>query len=283
MEQIIMAGKPVAAYYRQAVAAKIANAKARGLLTTLAVIVVGDDQACHVYEKRLVKLLTSLGGQVKEVLRPASTTQEEVVALVKKLNRNRYVTGILPLLPMPPQIKGAEVAGIIAANKDVDCFNSSNMGEFYAGRNPWAPCTPRACLAILDHYHIPLAGKRVVIIGRSNVVGKPLALLCLQRNATVTVCHSKTQDLPAVAREGDILISAVGRAGFVTAEMVKEGAVLVDVGINVVPAPEGAGSLVVGDIAPEALAKAAAYTPVPGGVGVVSNVMMAEALCRHLQ
>ncbi len=282
MEQLIMAGKPVADHYRRAIAAKIAAAKDRGLITSLNVIVVGDDEASHVYKNRLAKMMASLGGETKEILRPASATQEEVVALIKKLNRNRYVTGILPLLPMPAPIKGAEAAAVIAANKDVDCFNSGNMGEFYAGRNRWAPCTPRACLAILDYYRISLSGKRAVILGRSNVVGKPLALLCLQRDATVTVCHTKTVNLAELCREADILFSAVGRAGFVTADMVKEGAVLVDVGINVVPDPSGNGSSLVGDIAPAALAKASAYTPVPGGVGIVSNMMVAEALCRHL-
>ena len=159
MEQLIMAGKPVADHYRRAIAAKIAAAKDRGLITSLNVIVVGDDEASHVYKNRLAKMMASLGGETKEILRPASATQEEVVALIKKLNRNRYVTGILPLLPMPAPIKGAEAAAVIAANKDVDCFNSGNMGEFYAGRNRWAPCTPRACLAILDYYRISLSGR----------------------------------------------------------------------------------------------------------------------------
>lgn len=277
METVIMNGRPVADAYRAVIANKIAAAASRGIKVTLAVIVVGDDPASHVYKDRLVKLIRSLGGEAKEILRPAETTEAEVIAIVKKLNRNRYVTGILPLMPMPKHINGDLVGAAIAMNKDVDCMNSSNSGEMYAGRNKWAPCTPRACMAVLEHYHIDAAGKQAVVIGRSNVVGKPAAALLLQKNATVTLCHSKTQNIADIVRQADIVVAAVGVPGFVKPEMVKEGAVIVDVGINAVD-----GKLV-GDVDPAAAAKASAFTPVPGGIGVVSNMMVMEALTRHIK
>lgn len=277
METVIMNGKPVADSYRAAIANKIAVAASRGIKVTLAVIVVGDDPASLVYKDRLVKLIRSLGGEAKEILRPAETTEAEVIAIVKKLNRNRYVTGVLPLMPMPKHINGDLVGATIAMNKDVDCMNSSNSGEMYAGRNKWAPCTPRACMAVLEHYHIDVAGKRAVVIGRSNVVGKPAAALLLQKNATVTLCHSQTQNLADIVRQADIVVAAVGVPGFVKPEMVKEGAVIVDVGINAV------GGKLVGDVDPAAAAKACAFTPVPGGIGVVSNMMVMEALTRHIK
>ena len=210
MDTIIMKGKPVADAYRAVIANKIAVAASRGIKVTLAVIVVGDDPASHVYKDRLVKLIRSLGGEAKEILRPAETTEAEVIAIVKKLNRNRYVTGVLPMMPMPKHINGDLVGAAIAMNKDVDCMNSSNAGEMYAGRNKWAPCTPRACMAVLEHYNIDVAGKNAVVIGRSNVVGKPVAAMLLQKNATVTICHSKTENIGDILRQADIIVAAVG-------------------------------------------------------------------------
>lgn len=276
METVLMKGKPVADVYRAAISEKIAAAKARGINATLAIVVVGNDPASHVYKGRLVKLIESLGGAAKLVELPEETTQEEAIAVVKKLNRNRYVNGILPMMPMPKHINGDAVGATIAANKDVDCLNPTNAGELFLGRSKWAPCTPRSCMAILAHYNIELAGKHAVVIGRSNVVGKPVADLLLAQNATVTICHSRTKNIAEILQTADIVVAAVGKACFVKPEMVKEGVVIVDVGINAVD-----GKLV-GDVDPAVAEKASAFTPVPGGVGVVSNMMVMECLTRNL-
>ena len=276
METILMRGKLASDVYREAITEKIAAAKQRGLLVTLAIVVVGDDPASHVYKGRLVKLIESLGGAAKVIELPGSSSEEDVIGVVKKLNRNRYVTGILPMMPMPKHINGDAVGAAVSPNKDVDCLNPQNSGDVFMGRSKWAACTPRACMAILEHYGIELDGKNVVVIGRSNVVGKPVAMLLLAKNATVTVCHSHTQNLPELLKQADIIVAAVGKACFVKPEMVKEGVVIVDVGINAV------GDKLMGDVDPAVAAKASAFTPVPGGVGVVSNMMVMECLTRNL-
>lgn len=275
MEALLMKGKPVADVYRENIAASIAAAKESGNKPTLVILLVGDDPASCVYTERLAKLTESLGATAKVVRMPAETTEEEVITLIRKMNRNRYITGILPMMPMPKHINSDAVGAAVTKHKDVDCLNPTNAGELYLGRRSWAPCTARACMAALEHYKIDLKGKHAVVIGRSNVIGKPVSLLLLQKHATVTICHSKTENLADITRKADIIIAAVGKAGFVTADMVKEGAVLVDVGINEVD-----GKLV-GDIAPEATAKASAFTPVPGGIGVISNMMVMECLAAY--
>ena len=276
METILMRGKPASDVYREAITEKIAAAKQRGLLVTLAIVVVGDDPASHVYKGRLVKLIESLGGAAKVIELPGSSSEEDVIGVVKKLNRNRYVTGILPMMPMPKHINGDAVGAAVSPNKDVDCLNPQNSGDVFMGRSKWAACTPRACMAILEHYGIELDGKNVVVIGRSNVVGKRVAMLLLAKNAAVTVCHSHTQNLPELLKQADIIVAAVGKACFVKPEMVKDGVVIVDVGINAV------GDKLMGDVDPAVAAKASAFTPVPGGVGVVSNMMVMECLTRNL-
>ncbi|MGN1087667.1 MAG: bifunctional 5,10-methylenetetrahydrofolate dehydrogenase/5,10-methenyltetrahydrofolate cyclohydrolase [Phascolarctobacterium sp.] len=276
METILMRGKPVADVYRETITEKIAAAKQRGLLVTLAIVVVGDDPASHVYKGRLVKLIESLGGAAKVIELPGDSSEEDVIGVVKKLNRNRYVTGILPMMPMPKHINGDAVGAAVSPNKDVDCLNPQNSGDVFMGRSKWAACTPRSCMAILEHYGIELDGKNVVVIGRSNVVGKPVAMLLLAKNATVTVCHSHTKELPELLKTADVIVAAVGKACFVKPEMVKEGVVIVDVGINAV------GDKLMGDVDPAVAAKASAFTPVPGGVGVVSNMMVMECLTRNL-
>lgn len=276
METILMRGKPVADVYRETITEKIAVAKQRGLLVTLAIVVVGDDPASHVYKGRLVKLIESLGGAAKVIELPGDSSEEDVIGVVKKLNRNRYVTGILPMMPMPKHINGDAVGAAVSPNKDVDCLNPQNSGDVFMGRSKWAACTPRSCMAILEHYGIELDGKNVVVIGRSNVVGKPVAMLLLAKNATVTVCHSHTKELPELLKTADVIVAAVGKACFVKPEMVKEGVVIVDVGINAV------GDKLMGDVDPAVAAKASAFTPVPGGVGVVSNMMVMECLTRNL-
>ena len=276
METMLMRGKPVADVYREMITEKIAAAKQRGLLVTLAIVVVGDDPASHVYKNRLVKLIEGLGGAAKVIELPGTASEEEVIGVVKKLNRNRYVTGILPMMPMPKHINGDAVGAAVSPNKDVDCLNPQNSGDVFMGRSKWAACTPRACMATLEHYGIELEGKNVVVIGRSNVVGKPVAVLLLQKNATVTVCHSRTQNLPELLQRADVIVAAVGKACFVRPEMVKEGVVIVDVGINAV------GDKLMGDVDPTVAEKASAFTPVPGGIGVVSNMMVMECLTRNL-
>ena len=276
MDTIIMRGKPVADVYREAISKKIAEAKERGLLITLAIVVVGDDPASHVYKDRLVKLIESLGGAAKVITCPADTSEEDVIGVIKKLNRNRYVSGIMPMMPMPKHINGDNVGAAVSPNKDVDCLNPQNIGDVFMGRSRFAPCTPRACMATLAHYGIELEGKHVVVIGRSNVVGKPVSVLLLQKNATVTICHSRTRNLPELLKQADVVVAAVGKPCFVKPEMVKEGVVIVDVGINAVE-----GKLV-GDVDPAVCEKASAFTPVPGGIGVVSNMMVMECLTRHI-
>lgn len=276
METILMQGKPVADAYRKNIEKKIKAAKKRGIKPTLAIVIAGNDPASHVYKNRLVKLLESMGASAKVVLLPEKADEEQVILAVRKLNRNRYVHGILPMMPMPKHIDGSAVAAAIAPSKDVDCLNPKNIGEVFTGENRWAPCTPRACMAILKHYGIKPEGKKAVVIGRSNVVGKPVAVLLLKENATVTVCHSRTENLPALLKTADIIVAAVGVAGFVKPDMVKKGVIIVDVGINAV---EGG---IAGDVDPAVKAKAQAFTPVPGGVGVVSNMMVMDCLCRNL-
>ncbi|MDO4178064.1 MAG: tetrahydrofolate dehydrogenase/cyclohydrolase catalytic domain-containing protein [Phascolarctobacterium sp.] len=276
MSDVLMKGKIVADVYRTALETKIAEAKAQGIEVTLAIVIVGDDPASHVYKGRLVKLVESLGGKAKEILLPATTTQEEVIACIESLNGDEEITGILPMMPMPKHINDDEIGAALKAEKDVDCLNVVNAGEVFLGRSRYAACTPRSCMAILNYYGIELAGKHAVVIGRSNVVGKPVSMLLLQQNCTVTICHSRTKNLPEILRQADIIVAAVGKAGFVTPDMVKEGAVIVDVGINMVD-----GKLC-GDVDPACEEKASAFTPVPGGVGVVSNMMVMDALVRNL-
>ncbi|MBQ9635508.1 MAG: bifunctional 5,10-methylenetetrahydrofolate dehydrogenase/5,10-methenyltetrahydrofolate cyclohydrolase, partial [Acidaminococcaceae bacterium] len=237
---------------------------------------VGQDPASFVYRKRLLKMTESLGIDSRCVELPETAATEEVVAAVQALNEDASVTGILPMMPMPKQVNSKKVGAALAPEKDMDCLSPVNGGALLMGNGRRAACTPRACLAILKFYGIPLDGKHAVVLGRSNVVGKPVALLLLQENCTVTVCHSHTKNLTELLRQADIIVAAIGKAEFVTRDMVKPGAVIVDVGINVTE------NGIVGDVAPDALENASAYTPVPGGVGVVSNVMMMDALAGNL-
>lgn len=274
METLIMRGKPVAGVLREKIAARVACAAAQGSEFTLAIIAVGNDPAAHVYKDSLVRTAQSLEIKTQKFELPETTTEQELLALIGRLNNERNITGILPLMPLPGHLDGDRVGAALNPEKDVDCLSPFNAGEVYLGRSKWAPCTPRACMEVLRYYDIQLQGKRAFILGRSNVVGKPAALLLLKEHATVTICHSRTRDLAAHLREADILVAAVGIPAFVRPEMVSEGIVVVDVGINEVD-----GKLV-GDVAPEVAAKAAAFTPVPGGIGVVSNMMVMERLVR---
>ena len=271
-----MSGRPVADAYKEQIKVKVEAARNNGKDVTLAIVTAGQDPASFVYRKRLLKMTGSLSIGNRCVELPGTAVTEEVIAAVRNLNEDPDITGILPMMPMPKQVDGDAVGAALAPEKDMDCLNPVNGGALLMGKGRWAACTPRACMAILKFYHIPLEGKHAVVLGRSNVVGKPVALLLLQENCTVTVCHSHTKNLPELLRQADIIVAAIGKAGFVTPDMVKDGAVIVDVGINVTD--QG----IAGDVAPEAAEKASAFTPVPGGVGVVSNVMMMDAVVRNL-
>lgn len=276
MEVIRMDGAPVAEKYREEISAKIRAARAAGQSVVLAILTVGQDPASLVYRKRLLAMAEKVGASTRCVELPETADTAAVVAAIQELNDNAEITGILPMMPMPAQVDSEAVGAALAPSKDMDCLSPVNGGALLMGQGRWAACTPRACLAILKYYRIPLAGKHAVVLGRSNVVGKPVALLLLQENCTVTVCHSRTRNLSELLQSADIIVAAVGRAGFVTPDMVKPGAVLVDVGINVTE--QG----VAGDVDPAAAARASAFTPVPGGVGTVSNIMMMDALTRGL-
>ena len=276
METLVMSGRPVADAYKEQIKEKVEAAQKSGKKVTLAILTVGQDPASFVYRKRLLKITESLGIGSRCVELPETATTEETLAAIRKLNEDPDVTGILPMMPMPKQVDGDAVGAALAPEKDMDCLNPANGGALLMGKGRWAACTPRACMAMLKFYKIPLDGKHAVVLGRSNVVGKPVALLLLQENCTVTVCHSHTKNLPELVRQADIVVAAIGKAGFVTPDMVKPGAVIVDVGINVTE------NGIVGDVAPEATEKSSAFTPAPGGVGVVSNVMMMDAVIRNL-
>lgn len=276
MTAIRMAGKPVADKFRAEIAAKVDAAKQQGRQVVLAILTVGQDPASFVYRKRLLGMAEKIGAGTRCVELPEEASTEETLAAIRALNEDPAVTGILPMMPMPPQVDSEAVGAALAPAKDMDCLNPMNGGALLLGQGCRAACTPRACLAILEHYGIELDGKNVVVLGRSNVVGKPVALLLLQKNCTVTICHSHTKNLTDILQKADIVVAAIGKAGFVRPEMVRSGVVIVDVGINVTD------NGIVGDVAPETEAQASAFTPVPGGVGTVSNIMMMDALTRDL-
>lgn len=268
-----LAGKPVADLFREKIQKQVAaRTQVEGAIV-LAIVVVGNDPASHVYKDRLVKLAASLGVTTKVLLLPEATTQSQLLTTIQALNEDKGIQGILPMMPLPKGLDGAAVGAAIAVEKDVDCLNPANAGAVSLGQSPWAPCTPRAAMAILNHYGIELAGKHAVVIGRSNVVGKPMAMLLLAANATVTICHSRTPDLAAMTSQADIVVAAAGVPRLLKAGMVKPGAVVVDVGIH-----EENGTLI-GDVDAGGVAEiASALTPVPGGVGTVSSMMVMERL-----
>ena len=262
-------GKEVTTKLREKITTFVSKAQNK---FTLAIVLVGDDPASIVYKNRLVKLAESLNISTTVEILDISSDTSQVVQLIEKLNKNPEVNGILPMLPFPKHINNDAIVNVIDINKDVDCISPLSVGMLYLGKNLWAPCTPRAVMEIIKYYAIDLEGKNVVIIGRSNVVGKPLIPLLLAQNATVTVCHSKTKDLNSVTSAADVLIVAIGSPKFVTKDMVKEGAIVIDVGINALD-----GS-VVGDVDEAACEKTSQYTPVPGGVGPVSAMMVIETM-----
>jgi methylenetetrahydrofolate dehydrogenase (NADP+)/methenyltetrahydrofolate cyclohydrolase len=272
MSAKILDGKSLAAQVRAEVKAKVAALAQRGIRPGLAVILAGDDPASKVYVRNKARACEEVGVHSQRIDYPASVTQEELMACIRKLNADPAVHGILVQLPLPRHIDSARVLEAVAPHKDADGFHAENMGALVTGAPGFVPCTPAGVMRMLEHAQVPLAGQRAVVIGRSNIVGKPVALLLLQKDATVTICHSKTRNLEAVAAQADILVAAIGRARFVTAGMVKPGACVIDVGINRLP--DGA---LAGDVDYAAVKEIAGWiTPVPGGVGPMTIAMLLE-------
>ena len=267
----IIDGKAISAEIRSELVVKTEKLKKDlGIVPGLAVIMVGDDPASVVYVRNKEKACAELGFRSELYKLSADVSEVEIAELIDRLNADSNVHGILIQLPLPRGINAKELINRILPEKDVDAFNPYNVGKISTGDYGFLPCTPAGIIELLSRSGIEIAGKRCVIIGRSNIVGKPMAMLMLNADATVTVCHSKTRDLASICREADILISAVGKAGFVTADMVKEGAVVIDVGMN-----RNAEGKLCGDVDFAAVAPKTSYiTPVPGGVGPMTITML---------
>ena len=291
----ILSGKGIADAIKSEVAAEIAGISwNHGFPPCLAVVRVGDDPASAVYVGNKVKTSEAVGIRSEHHHLPATVSHPDLLELVRTLNRRDEVDGILVQLPLPAHIIEREILEEIDPLKDVDGFHPINVGRLSQGEKALVPCTPAGVVEILKRSDIPIAGQNAVIVGRSNIVGKPMAMLLLQENATVTICHSRTRDLPEVTRRADILVAAIGRAGFIRGEHIGEGATVIDVGINNfsdrdvasdmfgqdeiekrLAAIENRGFTLVGDVNPrEAIEKAGAFTPVPGGVGLLTVAML---------
>jgi methylenetetrahydrofolate dehydrogenase (NADP+) / methenyltetrahydrofolate cyclohydrolase len=268
----LLDGKSLAAQVRAAVREKVARLAQRGIRPGLAVILAGEDPASRVYVRNKVRACEETGVVSSRFEYPSSVSQTQLLERVHQLNADTAVHGILVQLPLPRHVNAQAVLEAVSPAKDVDGFHHLNLGALLAGKPGILPCTPAGVMRLLEHAGIPIAGQRAVVIGRSNMVGKPLSLLLLQRDATVTMCHSKTTGLEKLAREADILVAAIGRAKLVGAGMVKPGACVVDVGVNRLPD----GSLA-GDVDFEAAKNTAGWiTPVPGGVGPMTIAMLLE-------
>ena len=273
MSAVVMDGKALAAEIKQALRKRCA---ALSRPPRLAVVLVGDDPASAVYVRNKEQDCDQCGISCADHRLPADTSQQELLALVAELNRDETVDGILVQLPLPAHLDAGQVLRAIDPEKDVDAFHSENVGRLHLGQPRYLPCTPAGIMALLKKYGIDPAGRHCVVVGRSNIVGKPMAALLLQADATVTVCHSRTPDLHEQCLRADILVSAAGRRGLITADMVKEGAVVVDVAMN--QAPDGK---LCGDVDYAAVAEKAGYiTPVPGGVGPMTRAMLMENTYR---
>lgn len=277
----IISGKEVAAVLNEGTAAKVAELKNKGIGVSLAVIIVGDDPASKVYVNNKKKACEKLGITSYEYVLPESTTQEELMQTVKELNERADVNGILCQLPLPKHLDSNAVIDAIAPEKDVDCFSPTNVGLLNIGRGRLSPCTPAGIMDMLEYKNISVSGKHCVVIGRSNIVGKPMSALLLAADATVTVCHSKTQNLKEITKTADVLIAAVGRPKFVTADMVKDGAVVIDVGIHRTESGKLCGDVDFDSVEP----KAGYITPVPGGVGpmTIARLMRNTVTAAKLQ
>ncbi len=296
----LLAGAPVAERMKAEVTQRIASLQAREITPGLAVVIVGSDPASQTYVASKVKTSRELGLYSEKYELPETTTTEELLALVEKLNRNSQIDGILVQLPLPRQVDTLRVLEAVDPSKDVDGFHPINVGRLVQGEPSLVSCTPVGIMRLLEFYEIPVAGARAVVVGRSNIVGKPLALLLLQQHATVTICHSRTSDLPSVTRQADILVAAIGQAALLTGDFVGQGATVIDVGMNRVSSPADVerifpddehakrldavtrrGYTVVGDVEPRTvIPRAAAFTPVPGGVGPLTIAALMENTVR---
>lgn len=272
----ILDGKSLAAELRAGIKDKVAALAQRGIRPGLAVVLAGDNPASHVYVRNKVRACEETGVRSEVFEYPASVSGNELLERIRALNADPAVHGILVQLPLPRQVDAPRVLASVSPAKDVDGFHDANLGALLAGQPRLVPCTPAGVMRLLERAGVPIAGASAVVIGRSNIVGKPLALLLLQKDATVTICHSKTRDLEKVARRADILVAAIGRAKLVTAAMVKPGACVIDVGVN--RAPDGS---LVGDVDFAAARNVAGWiTPVPGGVGPMTIAMLLENCIR---
>jgi methylenetetrahydrofolate dehydrogenase (NADP+)/methenyltetrahydrofolate cyclohydrolase len=287
----ILDGAAIATAIKQEVAEEVSALGAQGIRPGLAAVLVGNVAASEIYVRNKVQACAELGIYSDLITPPADITTDEMLGLVDRLNERDEIDGILIQLPLPPQVDSKRLLDAIAPEKDVDGFHPVNAGRLMAGRPALAPCTPAGVIEVLKRSDIPIAGQHAVVVGRSDIVGKPVAMLLLHQNATVTICHSKTRDLGEITRQADILVAAIGRPGFITPEMVRPGATLIDVGINRLNTREEfdrffagnawreaafakRGSVIVGDIHPKAFELAGAYTPVPGGVGLLTIAML---------
>lgn len=267
---IIIDGKKVSAQVKEQVRIETEEIVKKGIKPGLAVIIVGDDPASRVYVNNKKKACEKVGFLSKEFALPATTTQEELLALVNELNEDKEINGILCQLPLPKGLDEKAVIEAISPLKDVDAFHASNVGKIMIGDYDFLPCTPAGVMEMLHSYNIPVEGKECVVIGRSNIVGKPMAMLLLHENGTVTITHSRTKNLKEVTKRADILVAAIGKPKFVTADMVKEGAVVIDVGMD-----RDENGKLCGDVDFENVKeKCSAITPVPGGVGPMTIAVL---------
>ncbi len=266
-------GKALALHVRERLAKDSAALMAQtGVQPGLATIIVGDDPASHLYVKNKQKACDAAGIYIDDHKLPASTTQSDLLALIEKKNADSKIHGILVQLPLPKHIDSKVILDAVSPQKDADGFHPYNFGRLVEGHPVFEACTPKGVIKMIESTGVPIEGKRAVVLGRSNIVGKPLALMLLQRNATVTICHSKTVDLSAVCREAELLLVAIGRAKFVTADMVREGAVIIDVGTNRLP-----DGKIVGDVDFEPVSQKVGWiSPVPGGVGPMTIAMLLD-------
>ena len=264
-------GKEVTAALNEKIKANVAELQGKGVNPTLCIIRVGENPSDISYERGATKRCETLGVACEKILLPGDVTQEELLATIDKVNKDDHIHGVLLFRPLPKHLDQAVIENALAAEKDVDCMTDLSMSGVYTGKKiGFPPCTPQACMEILDHYGIDCTGKKAVVIGRSLVVGKPAAMMLVKKNATVTICHTKTVDMPSVAKEADIVIVAAGRAGVVGAEYVREGQTIIDVGINV-----NAEGKLCGDVDYAAVEPIVdAITPVPGGVGSVTTSVL---------
>ena len=269
MSAVRMEGKMVSAKVRGSILEEVNGLKDKGVRPGLAVIIVGEDPASKVYVRNKERACEECGFYSEKYALPEETTQEELLGLIDELNHNPRIDGILCQLPVPKHINEQAIIDAISPEKDVDAFHPINVGKIMVGNFDFLPCTPAGVMQLLEEYDIDPNGKNCVVIGRSNIVGKPMAMLLLHKNGTVTICHSRTKNLKEVCAQADILVAAVGKADFVTADMVKEGAVVIDVGMN-----RKDGKLC-GDVAFDEVNEKASYlTPVPGGVGPMTITML---------